>query len=195
MTEPISHDVTYLLRAWSGGDPSALAQVLPLIERELHRIAQNHLRKERANHTLQATALVNEAYLRLAQWNEAQWNNRAHFFCLASRVMRHVLVDYARKNEGRQHVTLEEAVEMAVSPLADIVALDDALKDLEKFDPRKSQIVEMRFFSGMTIEEIADVLKLSVRTVLRDWNMAKAWLLRELDHKGKSDDAGAMATN
>lgn len=195
MTELTSHEVTQLLQAWSEGDQAALEQLLPLVQRELHRIAEHHMRKERANHTLQATVLVNEAYLRLAKWPQAQWNNRAHFFCLASRVMRHVLVDYARKHEGHQQVTLEEAAGMAASPLADVVALDDALKDLAKLDPRKCQIVEMRFFSGMTVEEIAAVLKRSERTVMREWNMAKAWLLRELAHKGTHDDPGTLATN
>jgi RNA polymerase sigma factor (TIGR02999 family) len=181
MAEPSSHEVTQLLQAWSEGRQEALDQLMPIVERELHRLAEIYMRRERPDHTLQATALVNEAYLKLAHWQNAQWNNRGHFFALAARVMRHILVDHARKKGIKEKVPLEEAAFIFDEPMADLTALDDALKSLEQLDERKGRIVEMRFFAGLSLEEIAEVLDISVRTVIRDWNLAKAWLYRELN--------------
>ena len=183
MAEPSSHDVTQLLQAWSEGKQEALDDLIPLVERELHRLAEIYMRRERPGHTLQATALVNEAYMKLAGWQHAQWNNRGHFFALAARVMRHILVDYSRKKGIKEKVPLEEAAFIFDEPMADLAALDDALKSLEQLDERKGRIVEMRFFAGLSLEEIAEVLNISVRTVIRDWNLAKAWLYRELNNK------------
>ena len=174
-------EVTQLLIAWGNGDEGALARLAPLVQVELNRLAHHYLSRERPGHTLQATALVNEAYMKLAGWQHAQWNNRGHFFALAARVMRHILVDYSRKKGIKEKVPLEEAAFIFDEPMADLVALDDALKSLEQLDERKGRIVEMRFFAGLSLEEIAQVLDISVRTVIRDWNLAKAWLYRELN--------------
>ena len=165
---------------------AALDRLLPLVHGELRRLAGRHMRHERAGHTLQASALVNEAYLRLIEVKQVQWQNRAHFFAMASRLMRRILVDAARakgsqkRNAGGQKVSLDEAVEIAATPSQDFVALDDALNALEAVDPRKCQVVEMRFFGGMSEEETATALHLSVGTIKRDWRLAKAWLAREL---------------
>jgi RNA polymerase sigma factor (TIGR02999 family) len=165
---------------------AALDRLLPLVHGELRRLAGHHMRHERAGHTLQASALVNEAYLRLIEVNQVQWQNRAHFFAMASRLMRRILVDaarakgYQKRNAGGQKVSLDEAVAVTASPSQDFVALDDALNALEAVDPRKSQVVEMRFFGGMSEEETATALHLSVGTIKRDWRLAKAWLAREL---------------
>jgi RNA polymerase sigma factor (TIGR02999 family) len=165
---------------------AALDRLLPLVHEELRRLAGRHMRHERAGHTLQASALVNEAYLRLIEVKQVQWQNRAHFFAMASRVMRRILVDaarakgYQKRNAGGQKVSLDEAVDVAATPSQDFVALDDALNALEAVDPRKCKVVEMRFFGGMSEEETATALHLSVGTIKRDWRLAKAWLAREL---------------
>ena len=165
---------------------AALDRLLPLVHGELRRLAGRHMRHERAGHTLQASALVNEAYLRLIEVKQVQWQNRAHFFAMASRLMRRILVDaarakgYQKRNAGGQKVSLDEAVAVTASPSQDFVALDDALNALEAVDPRKSQVVEMRFFGGMSEEETAVALHLSVGTIKQDWRLAKAWLAREL---------------
>jgi RNA polymerase sigma factor (TIGR02999 family) len=181
-----TNDPTALLRAWSQGDQGAFDRLVPLIHDELHRIARRHMRLERAGHTLQATALVNEAYLRLIDVKQMQWQNRAHFLAMAARVMRRILVDSARarrfqKRGGGAHVEpLDTDRIVAGQPGRDLVALDDALTALASMDPRKSQVVEMRFFGGLTADETAEALRVSAETVRRDWRLAKAWLLSEL---------------
>jgi len=179
-------DATELLLAWSNGDESAFDRLVPLVYQELRVMAQRYMTHERRDHPLQATALVNEAYLRLIDVNRIQWQNRAHFLAVAAQTMRRILVEFAR-NRHRQkrggdaiHVTLGDVEEMAEEKQADLVALSDALTALARFDARMSQIVELRFFGGLTVEETADVLKVSPETVMRDWRTAKAWLLREL---------------
>jgi RNA polymerase sigma factor (TIGR02999 family) len=165
---------------------AALDRLLPLVHGELRRLAARHMRHERAGHTLQASALVNEAYLRLIEVKQVHWQNRAHFFAMTSRLMRRILVDaarakgYQKRNAGEQKVSLDEAIAVAATPCQDFVALDDALKALEAVDARKCQVVEMRFFGGMSEEETATALHLSVGTIKRDWRLAKAWLAREL---------------
>ena len=180
-------DVTELLVAWSNGDDAALHTLAPLIEGELHRLAAAYMARERPGHMLQPTALVNEAYLRLIDWKQVHWQNRAHFFGVAAQVMRRVLVDFARarqraKRGGRAavQVSLSDAADSPDHRFADLVALDDALKTLATLDPRHSRVVELRFFGGLSHEETAHVLKVSVATVRRDWSVAKAWLYREL---------------
>jgi RNA polymerase sigma factor (TIGR02999 family) len=179
-------DATNLLLAWSGGDASAFDKLVPLVYQELRVLAQRYMRRERPDHTLRPTALVNEAYLRLIDVNRIQWQNRAHFLAFAAQTMRRILVEFAR-NRHRQkrggdaiHVTLGDVAEMAEEKQADLVALSDALTALASFDARMSQIVELRFFGGLSVQETADVLKVSAETVMRDWKTAKVWLLREL---------------
>jgi RNA polymerase sigma factor (TIGR02999 family) len=189
MRQPSSPQVTQLLQAWSQGDEAALEQLVPLVRSELHRLAHRYMRRERPDHTLQATALMNEAYLRLVDRRKRQWQNRAHFFAVSARVMRHILVDYARarhyqKRGGEaQRLTLDEVMELSEEKSAELVALDDALKELASFDARKSQVVELRFFAGLSVEETAAVLKVSADTVMRDWKTAKVWLLREVSRE------------
>ena len=171
---------------------SALDRLLPLVHGELRRLAGRHMRHERAGHTLQASALVNEAYLRLIEVKQVPWQNRAHFFAMASRLMRRVLVDAARakgyqKRAGGQKVSLDEALALADTPSQDFVALDDALNALEVIDPRKCKVVEMRYFAGMSLEETAEALHLSVGTIKRDWRLARAWLARELAESPRDD--------
>ena len=172
---------------------AALDRLLPLVHGELRRLAGRHMRHERAGHTLQASALVNEAYLRLIEVKQVPWQNRAHFFAMASRIMRRILVDaarakrYQKRDAGGQKVSLDEAVAVADTPSPDFVALDDALNALEVVDPRKCKVVEMRFFAGMSVEETAEALHLSVGTIKRDWRLAKAWLARELDGSRRDD--------
>ena len=179
-------NVTQLLAAWSSGDQDALATLTPIIQHELHRLAARYMAGERPGHVLQPTALVNEAYVRLADWKDVRWQNRAHFFAMAAQIMRRVLVDMARTRDrtkrggGRLHVSLSEAEQVAAPQTADFVALDDALNSLEALDPRKSRVVELRFFAGLSLEEVAHVLDVSVATVRRDWSLARAWLYREL---------------
>jgi RNA polymerase sigma-70 factor, ECF subfamily len=179
-------DVTVLLRAWSAGDPGALDQLAPILHAELKRIAKRYMMRERKEHTLQPTALVNEAFLRLVDVHGVRWQDRAHFFALSAQMMRRILVNYAiargaGKRGGSGHkVSLEDA--MIASPERDsqVVELDEALEQLAKLDPRKAQIVEMRFFAGLSVEETAAVLKVSPQTVLRDWSLSKTWLAREM---------------
>lgn len=178
--------ITGLLRAWTDGDNTAFEALVPLVEAELRRLARVYMARERRNHTLQATALVNEAYLRLIDVPRVQWQNRAHFFAMAARLMRRILVDaarargYQKRGGGVPVLSLDEALIVPVEPGRDLVALDDALMALAAVDDRKSQVVELRFFGGLSIEETAEALHVSVDTVKRDWKMAKLWLLREL---------------
>lgn len=178
--------VTDLLLAWGDGDETALAQLVPVVQAELRRLARHHMRGERAGHTLQTTALVNEAYLRLIDLNRIRWQDRGHFYAMASRLMRRVLVDHARtrrmqkRGGGVRPVALDEAMAVAVEPPTDLIAVDDALVALAALDARKAQVVEMRFFGGRTVEETAIALGVSVETVARDWRYAKLWLLREM---------------
>ena len=177
---------TTLLLAWGRGDETALDQLIPLVHDELRQLARRHMAGERPGHTLQATALVNEAYLRLIEVNQVRWQNRAHFFAMASRVMRRILVDaarargYQKRGGGAQTVSLDEALLVSGEPRQDLIALDDALNALAAFDLRKSQVVEMRFFGGLSVEETAEALHVSADTVMRDWRLAKVWLAREL---------------
>jgi RNA polymerase sigma factor (TIGR02999 family) len=186
-------EITGLLKAWGKGDQAALERLVPLIYNELYRLARGYMYRELPGHPLQVTALVNEAYLRLANWKEAQWENRAHFFGVAAQLMRRVLVDFARHRDyekwggGKQHVQLDEAMSLHMQPDADFIALDDALKSLSAMDPRKGRIVELKFFGGLSVEEIAEVLKTSPRTVMREWSLARAWLFRELSGNAIGD--------
>ena len=183
---PGSAAITRLLVDWRGGDQAALEQLMPLVHDELRRLARRHMAHERVGHTLQATALVNEAFVRLIDVRQVKWQDRAHFFAMSSRLMRRILVDFARskgyqkRGGGAQKVSLDDALVVATEPGQDLVALDDALNALAAFDARKSQVVEMRFFGGLSVEETAEALNVSVETVMRDWKLAKAWLLREL---------------
>jgi RNA polymerase sigma-70 factor (ECF subfamily) len=185
MPSDSTHNLTQLLIAWNKGDKSALEQLVPMVEAELHRLAARYIGRERAGHLLQPTALVNEAYLRLIDWKNVEWQNRAHFFGVSAQLMRRILVDFARKRPrlaGRTapHVPLDEALTVDTGRADDLVAIDDALNSLAAVDERKSRIVEMRFFGGLNNEEIAEVLQISTITVIREWNKAKAWLYREL---------------
>ena len=186
MQSPSEPRVTELLQAWSDGDRTALDQLVPLVHAELRRIARRHMRRERAGHTLQTTALIHEAYLRLVKVQGVTWQSRAHFFGISARLMRRVLVDFARergyrkRGGGTPRVPLDEAVLVAGAPDEDVVALDDALSALAKIDIRKSRAIELRFFGGLSIEEAALVLEVSSETVKRDCRLAKAWLLRWL---------------
>jgi RNA polymerase sigma factor (TIGR02999 family) len=179
-------NVTQLLVAWGRGDEQALNALMPEVQRELHRIAERYMAGERQGHDLQATALINEAYLRLVDWKDIQWADRAHFFAMAANMMRRVLVDHARRRDRFKrggeaiHVSLVDAASVPAPERADILALNDALGRLEQLDPRKSRIVEMRFFGGLSLEETAEALNVSVVTVRRDWALARAWLLSEL---------------
>jgi RNA polymerase sigma-70 factor, ECF subfamily len=187
MAVPSPREITGLLQAWRQGDLSALEQLVPLVEAELHRLAHRYLAQERPGHTLQTTALVNEAYLRLMDWKNVQWQDRAHFVGAAARLMRYVLVGYPRRQPHRkaaaQQVPLDQASEVSPKRSPDLVALDDALNALSAFDPRKSEIVELRFFGGLSVEETAEVLQVAPITVMREWNKAKAWLYDELSPK------------
>jgi RNA polymerase sigma factor (TIGR02999 family) len=186
--EAPTRDVTQLLRAWSEGDQLALEKLTPLVYQELHRRAHRQMAQERPGQILQTTAIVNEIYVQLIDLRGVSWRDRAHFFALASRLIRHVLIDAARskgslkRGAGSPHVALDENLLVSAEPLADIVALDEALTALGAVDQRKSQVVELRFFGGLSIEETAEVLKVSPETVKRDWRLAKAWLRRELRH-------------
>jgi RNA polymerase sigma-70 factor, ECF subfamily len=186
MTENLASNVTQLLLAWGKGDAGALNALMPQVRQELHRLATGYMAGERPGHVLQATALVNEAYLRLVDWKNVQWADRAHFFAMAANVMRRVLVDYARsrgrakRGDNAIHVSFAEALNKAAPESADVLAVDDALQQLEQVDPRKSKIVELRFFGGLSLEETAEALNVSVGTVRRDWEFARAWLSREL---------------
>jgi RNA polymerase sigma factor (TIGR02999 family) len=183
-------EVTQLLADWRGGNRQALEELMPLVYQELHRLADHYLRRERVGHTLQATALINEAYLRIINQEGVNWQNRAHFFGVAAQMMRRILVDharshlYAKRGGGAQKLTINEALDIPQQERdLDLVALDDALQRLEQIDPQQSRIIELRFFGGLTIEETAEVLGISPATIKRDWNWAKAWLYRELKNE------------
>lgn len=182
----LSNDVTLLLRAWGGGDAQALDRLAPLVYRELHRIARNYMARERIDHTLQTTALVNEAYVRLVDARQVTWHDRAHFFAVCARAMRRILVDHARsrgyqKRGGREvRIEFDEACGVALSADSNLLGLDEALDRLSNLDPRKASVIEMRFFGGLSLEETAEALKISPETVMRDWKLARAWLYREL---------------
>jgi len=179
-------ETTHLLKAWSEGDETALERLVPLVDAEMRRLARHYLRQERPDHILQTTALVNEVWVRLINWPDASWQNRAHFIGLAARLMRRVLVDEARRRRAQKYgadavqVSLANAEGIAHGKSADLVALDDALNELATFDERQSKIVEMRFFGGLSLEETGAALKISPRTVQREWSLAQAWLYREL---------------
>jgi RNA polymerase sigma factor (TIGR02999 family) len=179
------HQVTSLLQAWGHGDEDALARLTPLVHGELRKIAQKYMAQERPDHTLQPTALINEAYVRLVHMRQPSWQNRAHFFALSAQIMRRILVDFARarldqkRGGGAQAVPLDNALLMSI-PGRDLVALDDALSALATIDARKSRVVEMRFFGGLSVEETAEVLQVSESTVTREWRLARAWLYRRL---------------
>ena len=183
----MSHEITQLLLAWNEGDQQALDRLIPLVHDELHRLAHRYMAGERLEHPLQTTALVNEAYLRLIDSSRVRWQNRAHFFAVSAQLMRRILVDVARARKKLKrggdsiHVSLDEAMAISVEPGADVIALDEALTSLAAFDERKSKVVELRFFGGLTVDETAEVLKVSAETVARDWGLAKTWLLRELE--------------
>ena len=193
------HEVTRLLADWSRGDRSALDKLFPFVHAELRRIAQRQMSGERPGHTLQATALVNEAYLKLAGQEGFEWHNRAHFFAVCAQVMRHSLIDHARghardkRGGGAIRVSLNEVAVMAAEQAGDFVALDEALRALEAFDPQKARIVELRYFGGLSLEETAEVLKISPRTVRREWRRAKAWLYRMIS-EGGGDETRPLAT-
>ncbi|HEX3320361.1 MAG TPA: sigma-70 family RNA polymerase sigma factor [Terriglobales bacterium] len=185
-----SEHITSLLVRWRGGEKAALDALMPLVYDELRRLAHIYLRRERGDHTLQSTALVHEAYARLVGQNLPEWQNRAHFFAVAAQIMRQILVDYARSRRADKRggsackLPLEDADGDAKVANVDIVALDDALESLARIDPQQSQVVELRFFGGLSIEETSEVLKISPSTVKRDWNTARVWLYRELDRTG-----------
>lgn len=190
---PSPQEVTQLLKAWSQGDQVAFERLMPLVYEELRRVARRYIGRERAGHTLQTTALVNEAYLRLIDASQVEWQSRAHFFAISAQLMRRILVDYARshnyvKRGGEaHHVPLEDAAVFSAEQAPDLVALDDALNSLAAMDQRKSRVVELRFFGGLSVDETAEVLKVSPRTVMSDWSLAKAWLLRELSNQGSNE--------
>lgn len=193
MEAPQSHEVTALLRAWSAGDAEALEKLTPLVYRELHRAARRYMVGERSGHTLQATALINEVYMRLVDVRNIDWQNRAHFLAICSQLMRQILTDFARsrhyqKRGGRaHHLPLNEALVVSSQPDRNLVELDEALKRLALFDERKSRVVELRFFGGLDVNETAQVLNVSSQTVMRDWRLARTWLLRELSGDEQSE--------
>lgn len=184
------HQITVLLEQWGEGDPQALEKLTPLVYGELHRLASRYLRRERPDHTLQSTALVNEAYLKLVGQHSMRWQNRAHFFGIAAQLIRRILVDHARsrfaekRGSSAPKLSLEEVPEAVAVRELDLVALDDALEDLAKIDPRQSRVVELRFFAGLSVEETAEVMQMSPATVKREWTAAKAWLFRQLRKQG-----------
>jgi RNA polymerase sigma-70 factor (ECF subfamily) len=197
--EPAVDDISTLLRAWSDGDQSALARLTPIVYDELRRLSRRYMKRERPGHSLQTTALVNEAYMRLVDYERMQWQNRARFFAVSAQLMRRILVEHARRHNlkrggGVQHVSLEEASVVGGGQDADLVALDDAMNALAQIDPRKVRVVEMRFFGGLNVEETAEVLKVSPVTVKRDWRGAKLWLYRELTG-GTADGLGTLETS
>jgi RNA polymerase sigma-70 factor, ECF subfamily len=180
------HEITQLLAEWSDGNQTALNKLYPLVYDELHRMANRYMKRERQDHTLQTTALIHEAYVRLVDQKNVHWANRAHFFAISAQIMRRILIDHARRHAfgkrggGAQKVSLDETAIVAGNPASDMLLLDEALSRLAEMDPRRGQVVELRYFGGLNNEEIADVLKISENTVTRDWNMARAWLYQEL---------------
>jgi RNA polymerase sigma factor (TIGR02999 family) len=189
MTTPSSQELTQLLVEWGNGNQAALDKLIPLVHEELRRMAHHYMRRERPGHTLQTSALVDEAYLRLIDQKNVHWKNRAHFFAISAQLMRRILVDHARRHHyakrggGARKVSLDGVMIVSSERGADLIALDDALASLADIDPRKSEIVEMRFFGGLSVEETAQALKLSPRTVMREWGLAKAWLYRTLSNE------------
>lgn len=186
MVEPDPDNLTELLQKWSNGDIEALEHLTPLVYNELHRIAKRYMRRERPEHTLQTSALVNEAYLRLMNWKSAKWDGRLHFYGVSAQLMRRILVDFARRRpkmagQPVKYVELEDALTLAERPDPDMVALDDALRRLAEFDERKARVVELKFFGGMNVEEIAKLMAVSEITIHREWQKAKAWLYLELE--------------
>ena len=196
-------DISALLRAWSDGDQRALARLTPIVYDELHRLARHYMKGERPGHSLQTSALVNEAYMRLVDYERMQWQNRAHFFAVSAQLMRRILVEHARRHNlkrggGVLHVSLDETAVVGGDQDADMVGLDDAMNALARIDPRKVQVVEMRFFGGLSVEETAEVLKISPGTVKRDWRAARPWLYRELTGgttDGTTDGLRALETS
>jgi RNA polymerase sigma factor (TIGR02999 family) len=192
-------EITGLLMAWGNGNRDALGTLMPLVYEELHRTAERYMRRERPGHTLQTTALVNEAYVKLIDASRVRWQDRAHFFAVAAQLMRRILVDFARRRRkqkrsgGWQRVTLAEELAGGTERPADLVALDEALEDLSQLDPRKAHVVELRFFGGLSLEETAAVLGVSTDTIGRDWSAARAWLLRELRRRGRTDATGGVS--
>lgn len=192
MQTPSLHEITRLLVAWGDGDQAALETLAPLVQAELRRLAHHYMNGERPGHTLQTSALINEAYIRLIDWENVRWQNRAHFFAVSAQLMRRILVDFARDRQrlkrggGARRVSLGEAEAFPVERGADLVALDEALTALSEVDRRKAEVVEMRFFGGLSVEEVAEALKVSKETVMRDWRLAKVWLLRELNKTATS---------
>ncbi len=184
-----SSNITELLRAWGDGDQSALEQLTPIVYQELHSLARRQMSRENAGHTLQATALIHEVYLRLVEFDSVQWQDRAHFFAVCARLMRRILIDFARSHDSLKRggndrkLTLEEGLIVSADVPAQLMDLEQALTRLAQDDPRKSSVVELRFFGGLTVKETAEVLKISPDTVMRDWSMARAWLLREMDEE------------
>jgi RNA polymerase sigma factor (TIGR02999 family) len=187
---PRQHEITELLAEWRDGNQSALDELYPLVYNELHRLARRYMSRERKGHTLQTTALINEAYVRLVDQKNVQWANRSHFFAISAQIMRRILIDHARRHAyakrggGAQQVSLEEAATVAPDLGLELIRLDEALNTLAEMDPRRSQVVEMRYFGGLNNEEIAGVLNISENTVTRDWNMARAWLYQQLTGSG-----------
>jgi RNA polymerase sigma-70 factor (ECF subfamily) len=185
MSKPVPNDVSALLRAWTDGDQDALAQLTPIVYDELHRLAHYYMKRERPGHSLQTTALVNEAYVRLVDYTRMHWQNRAHFLAVSAQAMRRILVDRARRRNakrgaGIEHVSLDAEAVLGTDRSDDFVSLDDALTALAERAPRKAKVVELRFFGGLSVDEIAEVLHVSPTTVMREWKSAKAWLYREL---------------
>lgn len=180
------HEITHLLAEWRDGNQSALDELYPLVFDELHRLARRYMSRERKGHTLQTTALINEAYVRLVDQKHVKWANRSHFFAISAQIMRRILIDHARRHAyakrggGARQVSLDETATIIQSDFSEFIRLDEALKSLAALDPRRSQVVELRYFGGLNNEEIAGVLKISANTVIRDWNMARAWLYRQL---------------
>lgn len=199
-TVPSKVEVTQLLKAWGQGDDGALGRLIPLVQNELHRLARRYMSREQPDHILQTTALVNEVYLRLVDMPQMSWQDRAHFFAISARMMRRILTDFARSRNyqkrggGALHVSFDEALAVSQEQDAEIVAIDDALSQLAALDSRKSQVVELRFFGGLSEVEIAEVLKVSPETVRRDWRFAKSWLHRVLSGE-KDDETGALAAS
>lgn len=187
MAKTSSHEVTQLLIDWSNGNQAALDRLMPLVDRELHRLAHHYMRRENPGHTLQTTALVNEAYLRLVEQKHVHWKNRAHFFALAAQLMRRILVDrarsrrYAKRGGGAHRISFDETMVFSRERGSDLIALDEALNRLAAIDPRKGKVVELRFFGGLSVEETAEALQISAVTVMREWSMARAWLYNSLN--------------
>jgi RNA polymerase sigma factor (TIGR02999 family) len=196
--EPEVEEISTLLRAWSDGDQSALERLVPIVYGELHNLARRYMRHERPGHSLQTSALVNEAYMRLVNYNRMHWQDRAHFFAISAQLMRRILVEYARRHNakrgrGFEHISLDDVAALNTADHMDLVSLDAALHKLALLDPRKVQVVEMRFFGGLSVDETAEVLKVSAITVKREWRSARAWLYRELT--GVADEFGSLETD